>query len=165
MGTEIKFEPKGPIKKAARFYYQMSYLEYKKEVENPVSWDIYCKVLTDFLYEINKAIIVDKYEWKVPYFGGFLRISKKPIEIAENGEVTRWWYYWLWDKSRNIMHWPKSTTWSFKAVEGKRKRRREGSIDIGEYGLWKHIEAMRGNYTVMLKKRLKISHKEFVESL
>lgn len=155
-----------PIEKAKRYNYQTSYVEYVKEVDNPFSWEIYSGVIRDFLYEINRAIIVDKYEWKIAYFGGFLRISKNPV-YDENKNVKRWWFFWKWDKSRNIMHWPKASAWSFKAVEGRCKRRIAGAEDIGEYGLWKHMEAMGGNYDVLLKKRTTkpIDFKDFLDSL
>lgn len=156
----------GTVKKAKRFNHQTSYIEYTEEVDHPEPSSIYFAVITEFLYEINRAIIVEKYEWKVPFFGGFLRIYKKPVKDKE-GNFVRWWYYWKWDRSSNIMHWPKASVWSFKAVEGRCKRRIPGKEDIGEVGLWKHKEALKGNYDVMLKMRpaKRVSFKEFVDSL
>lgn len=154
------------FKKAPRYNFQTSYTDYRKEVDNPEPWEIYSGVVRDFLYEINRAMIVDKYEWKIAFFGGFLRISKKEVKDAF-GKFLRWWFYWKWDKSQNIMHWPKANAWSFSSVEGRCKRRIEGAEDIGEYGLWKHIESMNGNYDVMLKKRRKrpVNYKDFLDSL
>lgn len=154
------------FKKAVRHNFRTSYNEYRKETENPEAWEIYGAVISDFLYEINRAIIIDKYEWKIPFFGGYLRISKKPVH-DENKNFKRWWYYWKWDKTRNSMHWPKVNTWSFKAVEGRCKRRRADQEDIGETGLWKHIESLLGNYDVLLKNRAArpVNFKEFVDSL
>lgn len=131
-----------------------------------MSWALYNAIIRDFLYEINRAIIVDKYEWKVPFFGGHIRISKKEVKDKE-GNFVRWWYHWKWDKRRNIMHWPKSSMWTFVPVEGRCARRGVADKDIGEYGLIEHIREMGSNYDVMLKARpiKRISFKEFVGSL
>lgn len=151
--------------KQKRYNYQTAFFDYRRDVDSPESFPVYASVLRDFFYGLNRSVIVDKYEWKIPFFGGYLRISKKPYKTKDGED--KWWYYWAWDKTRNIMHWPKANVWTFQPVEGRCRRRNVGEKDIGAYGLWGHINEMGSNYDVMIKKRRikRISHKDFLESL
>ncbi len=140
-----------PIKKAVRYNYQTSWLEYKEEFKNPEPREVYFRVILGYTRGVGNAIIVDKYEWKIPYYQGYLRIDKDEKFDAKGNLIWRW-CFWRWDNKRNIMHWPKPSLWGFKACEGKHIG------DVGETGLRKHIVALKNdktkpNYDVFKKKR------------
>lgn len=143
------------IKKAVRYNYQTSYKDYCNDVSNPLPWPDYVFVILGWTTNINRAIFKDGYEWKIPFFGGYLRISK----------TERGWFYWKWDKQKNSMHLPKAGMWSFEPVEGKDR-------DLGEYGLHAYYTKCKNDpkmppYDVVVKKRKRIGvpFGEFLKSL
>lgn len=81
-------------------------------------------IVEDFFYKLNKTIIRDKYEFKIPSLGGFLRIS-----ISKRGKI-----FWYWDKSNDYCRLTRKRYWNFDPVVGWQK-----PVEIGERGLKKWI--------------------------
>lgn len=155
---------KPQIEKAKRYNFQSAYKDYKDQVQDPVSWPVFSEVLKKYMHNLNRAIIVDQYEWKLPFHIGYIRISKrkKKPKSRYNG-----WIYWAWDRYANAHHLPKPSLWNFKPVEGK-----YGGNLIGEYGLAAHITACKNNprkenYDVIRKthKTFLVPFDEFVDSI
>jgi hypothetical protein len=104
-------------------------------------------IVGDFFHILNRTIIRDNYEFKIPSRGGYLRISKNKKGI----------FHWLWDKTGDYCHLTRKPFWSFEPVVGWRK-----PVEIGHRGLMKWIiecklDPFKPKYSVVRKfKRIKI---------
>lgn len=102
-------------------------------------------LVEDFFYGVNKTIIRDHYEFKIPSLGGYLRIS-----ISKRGLI-----FWFWDKSNDYCRLTRKRYWSFEPVVGWKK-----PVEIGHRGLKKWImeckvDPYKPKYSVIKKFRRK----------
>lgn len=147
-------------------------MEYSQEEHNPETWEIFSKVLEKHFYKLNRKIIVDRYEWKIPFSGGYLRIGVKMVKNKLTGKKDRQWFYWKWDKRRNTHLWPKASSWMFVPVRGQVKNRHPELENIGEKGLEHHLamiskDPKKPAYLVFEKRRAGkgVSFSEFLKSI
>jgi len=99
------------MKKAQKITHQSMYKDYTKMVEDKdsiLSYKDFDKAIKAFMYKLNREIIVEKYEWKMPNGAGYLRIAKD-----KNG-----FFFWYWDRANDYCRIPKKHLWSFRAVRG-----------------------------------------------
>jgi len=130
------------------FTHQTAYKDYKETVgKDALDYRTYDRVIRAFFYKLNRAIIVDTYEWKVPHSGGYIRIAK-----AEYGE-RKGIFYWKWDTNNPYTRIKKKSLWSFKPVEGWIDRK------IGARGLIHHYFKLKNDPAVLDYNVPKIRHK------
>lgn len=99
------------LQKQKKYTHQSAYKDYCKRVEDKdsiLSYKQYDKAIRLFMWKLNREIIVEKYEWKIPSFGGYLRISKNNKGI----------FFWYWDKINDYCRISKKRLWSFRPVRG-----------------------------------------------
>lgn len=94
--------------KCKRYTHQSAYKEYAKSVEYPLDFKTYDKFIRLLMYKLNIKIIKEKYEWKLPNAGGYIRISRDRKGI----------FFWYWDRSNTYCRLKKKRLWSFKPVSG-----------------------------------------------
>lgn len=118
------------LEKIKKFTHYTAYKEYKKKAgDNALTYRQYDAVICKFFYQLNREIIVDKYEWKVPFSGGYIRIGKNKAGI----------FYWKWDRDNPYTRIKKKKMWSFKPVEDWKTSK------IGARGLVNHFLELRDN--------------------
>jgi hypothetical protein len=114
----------------------------------------YKEILSTFFYELSKSIIYDKLEYKFPYGGGSLRVSKNPssnkikkLDYAHfnktgekryhiNRHTNGYYFFFLWGKGKS--YWPNCKVYKFEVTRGNDKI-------IGARGLAKHIKECAEN--------------------
>lgn len=118
--------------KAQRWTHQSAYKGYSESVKEPLPPKVFDSVISEFFRKLNREIIVDKYEWKVPYGGGYIRIAKN-----------RWgMFFWKWDRENPYTRLKRKRLWMFKpVVDWKNKL-------IGSRGLVLHYFACLNNNKV-----------------
>lgn len=131
---------------------------YTKQVEQPLSKTDAKSALTVFFQKLYKALIVDKYKFKIPVIGDLFYVS----ETSKPGGST----YINWKKTRQARKIVRETNiglsgrkpyfkheraqkvrhdsfYQLTPIEGKR----EGSIE-GSRGLWRHINNLLKDPTI-----------------
>lgn len=124
---------KTKLKKETRYTHQSSYRDYAKRVKYPLSYKEFDTFIRLLMFKINREIIVNKYEWKLPHFGGFIRISRR--------KETKF-FFWYWDKANDYCKIKKKLLWSFRPVRGQFKDNL-----IGKKGLIHHYFALKNDKT------------------
>lgn len=122
---------------------QSLYKDYEELVKTPLSYkeaDVALKLL---MRKLSNEIIVNKYEWKIPKSGGFLRISK-----TKKGH-----FFWYWDKANDYCRIKKKSLWSFSPCRGWLHK------ETGKRGLIRHYfecknDKKREDYDVPIIKHL-----------
>ncbi len=120
------------MKKAQKYTHQSAYKDYVKMVEDKdsiLSYKDFDRAIRSFMYKLNREIIVEKYEWKLPFGGGYIRIAKDK----------RGMFFWYWDRANDYCRIPKKRLWSFRAVRGWQDKL------IGSRGLVLHYFACLNN--------------------
>ncbi len=102
----------------------------------PLSFKEYDRAMKTFFAKLSRTIIVDIYEWKMPFGGGYVRISKHQRR-DKNGKIIYKRFFWYWDKINEYTRISKKRLWSFKATVGWKGRL------IGERGLSNHYMKLK----------------------
>lgn len=122
----------GGIKKTKRYTYQSAYKDYLEIIpdkSSALTYPQFCKVIPTWCRKLDIKIIHEPYEWKIPYGGGYLRISKND----------KGFFYWYWDRANSYCKIKKKRMWSFKAVDGWNDK------EIGDTGLKLHYFECKNN--------------------
>ncbi len=100
-----------------------------EDKDSTLPFKVYDKAIRLFMWKLNREIIVEKYEWKIPSSGGYLRISKD----------SRGRFFWYWDRINDYCRIVKKRLWSFRPVRGW--------VDklIGQRGLVLHYFACKND--------------------
>lgn len=118
------------MEKAAKYTHRSAYKEYREIAgKSALSFEEWVKIIPDIFWHINRAIIVDLYEWRLPFGGGFIRIAK-----TKNGYFT-----FYWDRSGDSCRLKKKRMWTFRECRGWRDKL------IGERGLIHHYYALKND--------------------
>ena len=114
----------------------------------------YKEILSSFFYELSKAIIYSKLEFKIPFGGGTIRVSKNPasvkfkkIDFAHfnktgekrfhlNRHTSGFYFFFFWNKTRS--YWTNNRFYKFEVTRGNDKI-------IGARGLARHIKECSEN--------------------
>ena len=120
------------LEKYPKYNYRSTYKDYCKEVKDPLTYKQYTNVMLKFFKKLSRAIIVEKYEWKLPYGLGYLRIGK-----TKHGT-----FHWKWDTNNPYTRLKRKRLWSFKPVTDWQTK------EIGERGLMLHIWTTNNDKTV-----------------
>jgi hypothetical protein len=126
----------------------------KSKYSKKYEYKKYKKVLTTFFYELSRAILYDRYEYKLPYGGGTIRVAKNPpskkvkkLDYAHfnktgekrfhlNRHTNGYYFFFYWNKKN--CKWPNFNIYKFKVTRGNDKI-------IGARGLSKHIKECSEN--------------------
>lgn len=114
-----------------------------QDKDSTLSFKQFDKAIRTFMRKLSRTIIVDKYEWKIPYGGGYLRIAKD-----KNGM-----FFWYWDKANDYTRIPKKLFWSFRAVKDWKEKQ------IGDRGLKIHYFKCKNDRLVEDYSVPRIDHK------
>lgn len=135
----------------SRYTHRSAFKDYVKELEDKGSaltdrqHDLFFRAL---MKRIARKIIVDQYEWKLPFRLGYIRISKTKGGL----------FFWFWDRNNPYTSIPKKLLWSFRPTEDWVEKQ------IGRRGLIVHYfkclnDPKIPKYDVpIIDHRLKIHH-------
>lgn len=87
--------------------HQSFYREYKKIAgKDALDYKTFDAIVKAFFWRLSREIITDKYEWKLPFGGGYLRIAQS----------TWGKFYHKWDVINPYTRLKRKRIWSFKPV-------------------------------------------------
>lgn len=117
------------FKKATRYTHQSAYQEYVKDVKAPLDYQTYDKAIRLVFKKLCRAIIVDKYEFKIPFRLGFIRIAKN----------SKGFFFWFWDRMNDFCRLKHRRQWSFTVARGTIHN------GMGRKGLTRHYYDLKNN--------------------
>lgn len=131
---------KRKVTRQKKVTHQSVYKEYCRIVSKdstPLSFREYDKAMKAFFWRLSRTIIVDIYEWKLPFAGGYVRIAKKERRDKQTNQLLYRRFYWYWDVANDYTRLTKKRLWSFQATVGWKDRL------IGERGLSNHYMKLK----------------------
>lgn len=117
------------MKRLPRFTHQSAYKEYAESVKMPLPYPAYDVAISQVLKKLSAEIIVNKYEFKMPFLKGFVRISKN----------AKGFFYWYWDRLNSQCRLKARAQWTFTPARGNIHE------PLGVKGLTAHYYSLKNN--------------------